>query len=389
MSAVLAESVVTFKRSPSLKGLECLRCNATYPVHLLHEGCPACRSQGHFVSLRAAYDSGPLLGSVSQPYAQHFTLEEGDTPCKPSRDLAQLAGVAQVWIKDESRNPTGSHKDRMSAVGITQALEIGAHTVVLASSGNAALSAAHYARAAGLRCEVACYAGMPKEYVEALDALGAQRFDFADNAGRWAFVSERAAQSGYLALTNHHLPALGSAPLAVEGYKLIAEECLAQGCVPSDVVVPTARGDLAWGIFAGFQELLKSGGVSKLPKIWIVEPFARLTQVLNGQSLHGNFAGSTAQFSTAGATVTYLQYQAATASGGGAIVVGDDAARIAQAQLAALDISSELCAAAAFAAIQQLIARGALQAQSQVLWLLTSNASRDPSLTSSSTSSLN
>jgi threonine synthase len=386
MSALSDTDVRAFQRNSHLAGLQCLRCAARYPVQLLHEGCPACRVQGHFVSLRAAYACKPEAGCVNQPYAQPFTLEEGGTPCTLSLTLAHMSGVGQLWIKDESRNPTGSHKDRMSAIGITKALEMGAHTVVLASSGNAAISAARYAQAAGLRCEVACYADMPSAYVQELDALGAQRFDFADNAGRWAFVSARAAQPGYLALTNHHLPALGSAPLAVEGYKLIAQECFAQGCLPSDVMVPTARGDLAWGVFAGFQELLQSGSIAELPKIWIVEPFARLSEVLSGQSLHASYLGQTAQFSTAGATVTYLQYQAVTASDGGAVVVSDDAASAAREILAALGISAELCAAAAFAAVGQLKKQGELQASSQVLWLLSANASRDPSLASDSDS---
>jgi threonine synthase len=386
MNAVLAEPDIKIARHSQLRGLSCLRCSAHYPVHLLHEGCPSCRIQGHFVSLQAAYDSEPDFGCVNQPYPEPFTLQEGSTPCTPSPLLAEAAGVAQIWIKDESRNPMGSHKDRMSAIGVTQALEMGAHTLVLASSGNAAISAARYAQAAGLHCEVACYAGMPRAYVEALDALGADRFDFADNAGRWAFVNARAAQPGYLALTNHHLPALGSAPLAVEGYKVIAQECVEQGCMPSDVVVPTARGDLAWGIFAGFQELLQSQSIEVLPKIWIVEPFARLTHVLNGQALHASYSGQTAQFSTAGATVTYLQYQAATASGGGAVVVSDGAAKATREQLATLGISAELCAAAALAAVSQLRKQTVLQANSEVLWLLTADASRDPSLSPDSDS---
>jgi threonine synthase len=384
MSSALAYRPLDLQPQSHLAGLQCLRCDAQYPVQLLHEGCPACRAQGHFVSLRAAYANKPEAGCVNQPYAQPFSLGEGNTPFTSSYALAEMAGVAKLWIKDESRNPTGSHKDRMSALGVTQALASGAHTLVLASSGNAAVSAAHYAKAAGLRCEVAAYESMPASYAHALDALGARRFSFADNAGRWNFVRERAALPGYLALTNHNLPALGSAPLAIEGYKLIAQECIEQSCVPTDIVVPTARGDLAWGIFAGFQELLESGSIAALPKIWIIEPFARLAQVLGGQSLHANYAGQTAQFSTAGATVTYLQYQAVMASDGGAMVVDDEAARAAKAQLAAFGISAELCAAAAFAAIERLASLGALQTSSQVLWLLTANASRDPSTASDS-----
>ncbi len=377
MSAVRQETPLQTTPTRLTSGLRCLRCNAFYKPDPRLLSCPACFAQGIHVSLRADY--AHASEKVFQPYAQPFSLGEGNTPCTESAPLAQTAGVAQLWIKDESRNPTGSHKDRMSAVGITQALELGAHTIVLASSGNAAISAARYAQAAGLRCEVAAYDGLPKAYADLLNKYGAIRHSFADNDSRWAFVRERAQLPGYLALTNYSLPALGSAPLAIEGYKLIAQECFDDGVLPTDIVVPTARGDLAWGIFAGFRELHEAGCIELLPRIWIVEPFARLSKVLGGSDLHANYPNHTAQFSTAGATVTYLQYQAATASGGGAVVVSDEVALATREKLMASGISTELCAAAALSAIGQLRRTDKIAANSKVLWLLTANASLDPS----------
>jgi threonine synthase len=334
------------------------------------------------VSLRASY--GPVAEASGAavpllPYLDGFTLGEGRTPLRPMPGLARQLGIARLGIKDESRNPTGSHKDRMSAMGVAQALDFGAHTLVLASSGNAALSAAHYAQMAGLACEVATYEDMPEAYVRALDAAGARRFGFADNAGRWAFVRECARQPGYFALTNHHLPALGSAPLAIEGYKPIARECLEQGGLPDHLLVPTARGDLLWGLYAGFCELLAAGHITRLPRLWAVEPFARLSRVLEGGALHGDYPGRTDQFSTAGATVTYLQWQAVTASGGGAVVVGDDEARTARRLLAQADLGAELCAAAGLAALRQLRERGAVAPEAHAVLMLTADASRDPS----------
>ena len=378
MSAVRHEAFSQGAQVRLTTGLRCLRCDVFYASQPRMLSCPACLAQGVHVSLRADY-SVSAERAVRQPYDQPFGLGEGNTPCTASDALAADAGVAQLWIKDESRNPTGSHKDRMSAIGITQALEMNAHTVVLASSGNAAISATCYAQAAGLRCEVAAYDGLPKAYADLLDQYGATRYSFPDNAQRWAFVRERAQQPGYLALTNYSLPALGSAPLAIEGYKLIAQECVDQDVLPTDVMVPTARGDLAWGIFAGFSELLEAGRMAQLPRIWIVEPFARLSKVLGGADLHANHPGHTAQFSTAGVTVTYLQYQAATRSQGGAVVVSDEAAHASRRSLMGSGISAELCAAAAFAAIGQLRCEQRLSANSRVLWLLTANASRDPS----------
>jgi threonine synthase len=250
---------------------------------------------------------------------------------------------------------------------------------VLASSGNAAVSAAHYAWAAGLRCEVATYEGMPATYARQLDALGARRYEFADNAGRWAFVRERSQYPGYFALTNYRLPALGSAPLAIEGYKTIAPECVADAGLPDHIVIPTARGDLAWGIYAGFRDLLAAGRIPRLPRLWLVEPFPRLARVFAGGAINGSYPGHTAQFSTAGATVTYLQWQAAAATGGGAVVVGDDEARAARRLLTAAGVSAELCAAGGLAAVRQLRETNAVAADAHVVLMLTANASSDPS----------
>ena len=374
----------TIAQHPQLSGLQCLRCDASFPLALVHASCPVCAAGGVFVSLCARYSkTAGAAHSHYLPYTSGISLGEGNTPLVDVPLLARAAQVGSLHIKDESQNPTGSHKDRMSAIGVSQALDFGAHTVVLASSGNAALSAARYAHAAGLACEVATYAGMPAAYADLLDVYGARRFEFDDNLGRWAYVAKRAAQPGFFALTNYHLPALGSAPLAIEGYKAIAYECRDDGYLPEHIMVPTARGDLAWGIYAGFRDLLEAGVIDALPKIWIVEPFARLSKVLAGrgshQALHDNFAGHTAQFSTAGATVTYLQYQAATATGGGALVVTDVQARAARALLDDSGFSAELCAAAGLAAIEQLCMLQAVQAHSKVMLVLTANASRDPS----------
>jgi threonine synthase len=334
---------------------------------------------GVHVSLRAHYAADSSDRSMPMPYHQAVTLGEGRTPCTSHPGLAQALGLAALHIKDESVNPTGSHKDRMSALGVTQALDEGCHTVVLASSGNAAVSAAHYARAVGLQCEVATYAKLPAPYAEALDALGAKRFAFDDNTQRWAFVRQRAALAGHLALTNFHVPALGSAPLAIEGYKAIAQECWDQSYLPTDVVVPTARGDLAWGIWAGFAALHAHGHTTRVPRLWIVEPFARLSQVLAGASLHADFSGQTAQFSTAGSTVTYLQWQAAVASSGGAVVVTDAQARAARSALVAEGIQPELCAAAGHAAVLQLRRQHRIGQDANVMLLMTAKATRDPS----------
>jgi threonine synthase len=366
--------------NPRLQGFSCIRCHKPYPLSPIHNGCITCREQGHFVSLKASYDQADS-GFPNLPFDRFVTLNEGHTPLIEKPALAKLLNVAGVRIKDESRNPTGSHKDRMSAFGVSHALLAGAHTVVLASSGNAAVSAATYAQAAGLKCEIAAYSKLPDVYASAIDELGAARFNFDDNAGRWGFVAQRASQQGYFALTNYHLPALGSAPLSIEGYKNIAYECYAERFLPEHIMVPTARGDLAWGIYAGFNEIFLANKISKLPKIWIVEPFPRLQKVLAGSPLHHNFPGNTGQFSTAGATVTYLQWQVVTDTLSGAVTIDDEKSRIARQTFRQHGFDPELCAAGALPAAQSLRTEGKIVENEQILLIMTANASRDPSAT--------
>jgi threonine synthase len=369
-------------RNPRLDGLQCLRCGRVYPLTLIHTPCPTCIQEQIHVGMRAHYV--PAVSgdepAIPMPYLDGINLGEGQTPLMDSPELAQQMGLRRLSFKDESRNPTGSHKDRMSAMGVNQALDFGVHTLVLASSGNAAISAARYAQAAGLRCEVATYSGMPQAYAQALDACGAHRYGFDDNTGRWNFVAEQANKPGYLALTNSHLPALGSTPLAVEGYKSIAQECLEQGGLPDHVVVPTARGDLAWGIYAGFQALLQAQQIDRIPRIWVVEPFARLSHAKTEQDLGLSYQGQTDQFSVAGSTLTYLQWQATRSTNGGAIVVDDSAAYDARRLLGQ---SAELCAAAALGAVWPLRQSGQISSQDHVVVMLTANASRDPTWSNS------
>ena len=364
-------------RNPRLDGLQCLRCGRVYPLTLIHSPCSTCLQEGVHVGMRAHYATAVAGGAnaIPMPYLDGFTLGEGQTPLADSPELARRMRLHRLSFKDETRNPTGSHKDRMSAMGVNQALDFGVHTLVLASSGNAAISAARYAQAAGLRCEVATYSGISQVYAQALDEFGAQQYSFDDNTGRWNFVADQANKPGYLALTNFQLPALGSTPLAVEGYKPIAQECLEQGGLPDHVMVPTARGDLAWGIYAGFQALLQAQQIDRLPRIWVVEPFARLSHAQTEQDLGLSYPGQTDQFSVAGATITYLQWQATRNTQGGTIVVDDKAAYAARRLLGQ---SAELCAAAALGAVEPLQRSGQISAHDHVVVMLTASASRDP-----------
>jgi len=380
--------------NPALHALQCMSCGATYPLSDLPEGCPACASQGRPSSLEAVYQTSneapaPDFAPKSQgyrwghwmPYLDGVSLGEGATPCLPVPSLSKSVGVAGVWIKNEGANPTGSHKDRMSAQGVSRALASGAREVVLASSGNAAVSAAAYCAAAGLACEVATYRDLPQVFDAALRHYGARRVICETGHARWEHVRRRVRDEGAFALTNYSLPAVGSPVFGVEGYRAAALEWVHQGCLPDHVMVPTARGDLLWGLYSALRDLVLMGHLPRVPRLWAVEPFPRLAQVLRGASQQADFTGATQQFSTAGSTVTAQQVHAATRSDGGAVVVGDAGARAGTGYLAAAGFWVELCAGAGLTAVQMLRADGRINPSETVLLMLTARGDRDPAQT--------
>ena len=369
-----------------LQGLRCIHCGARYPVQDMPAGCPACAAKGTPASVEAVYSDLPRALAASSsgyswgewlPYTHGVSLSEGSTPCLALPRLARSLGIRELTAKHEGMNPTGSHKDRMSAQAVTRALAMGAHKVVLASSGNAAVSAAAYCAAAGLPCEIATYRDMPESFARALNHLGARRVAFDQGPDRWAHVRRQVQEEGAFALTNFSVPAVGSPAFGVEGYRAVALECVAEGCVPDHVLVPTARGDLLWGLYSGLRDLLAAGLIARMPRLWAVEPFARLSLVLAGAPAQADFGGSTAQFSIAGSTVTLQQQIAVERSGGGAAVVGDADAARGVAELGAQGLWVELCAGACVAAAAQLRQQGRIAPEDHVLLLLTAKGDRD------------
>ena len=87
------------------------------------------------------------------------TLGEGGTPLIKAKNLSEKIGVKHIFLKDETRNPTGSFKDRPMSVGVSKAVEFGADSVVAASSGNAAIALAAYSA----RAKINCYAFVPTD----------------------------------------------------------------------------------------------------------------------------------------------------------------------------------------------------------------------------------
>ncbi|MBR0668729.1 pyridoxal-phosphate dependent enzyme [Roseomonas hellenica] len=372
-------------RNPRLIGFAALDGIARYGVQDFFEGCPRAAAAGAPTSVAAVYEgAAPLPAGTGMarhaarlPYVSFPTLGEGDTPLLP---LPPVAGLGALWLKRESANPTGSHKDRMSPLAVARALEVGARGILASSSGNAAISAAAYAAAAGLPCRVIVTPALTEAYRRAIARTGAEFIVCRDSLARWDVAARLVRDEGWFPLTNHLVPPVGSNPFGVEGYKTIAYEIAeALGTAPDAVLVPTARGDLIWGIGAGFRGLAAEGVIISAPRLIAVEPIPRLTRVLAGEAaITDAFPGATLQFSTAGGTATDASLRAISDSGGTAIQVPDAAAAEGQAALARLGFDAELCGGGAHAAIGMARASGALREGETAVMILTAGSAREP-----------
>jgi threonine synthase len=376
-----------WRRNPELTGFRSMAGGPALPIGDWFEGCPEARAAGAPTSVVALYANSPTTAPGTgrmtdaagwMPYLDWPSLYEGGTPLIPLPAPAQLGSLS---IKAEWMNPTGSHKDRMSPLVVARAAELGVPGVICASSGNAGISLAAYAARGGLRCRVVITPAVPDGVRRALLAHGAELVGAADGLARWELMRRLVREEGWYPATNHSLPAVGSNPWGVEGYRSLAFELAAAMPAGLDaIILPTARGDLAWGVAAGFMALREAGFWSTaIPRIVAVEPFPRLSAVLaGGARITDHFEGTTRQASTAGATATDQALRAVRDSGGTALTIDDPAAEAGQATLAARHgLFLERCAAAPFAALRTLVESGWLQAGARVVLVATAAGQRD------------
>jgi threonine synthase len=190
------------------------------------------------------------------------TLGEGGTPLIPLTARSR-AGRA-VLGKLESLNPTLSFKDRAMAVGASMALDLGARGIVVASTGNAAVSASAYAAAAGLPCRV--LVGTESNAAKKLDACRALGAEVEEVAGDYSAAYARARRhedEGWMNVSTTYRN-----PVLAEGYRSIAFELVEQlGRAPAAVIVPIGAGPLLRGIERGFDDARTAGLADRTPAL--------------------------------------------------------------------------------------------------------------------------
>jgi threonine synthase len=254
----------------SIESLKCKECGATYELDASYF-CENC-----FGPLEVAYDHSGLDAAEAKRriqagsqgiwrYADFLPfvgrpgdpLEPGLTPLLRADRLAARLGLdAELWIKNDAANPTHSFKDRVVAVAVAKARELGFTTVACASTGNLANAVAAHAAAAGLESYVFVPANLEEQKLLATAVYGTNLVGVRGNYDDVNRLCTQLAETRPWAFVNVNLR-----PYYAEGSKTLAYETAEQlgWELPDRVVCPIASGSLFTKVGRGFQEWLDLG----------------------------------------------------------------------------------------------------------------------------------
>jgi threonine synthase len=257
----------------SLESLKCKECGTAYGLDASYF-CQNC-----FGPLEAVYDHSGLDAAEAKrriqagsqgiwryadflPFAGRpgDPLEPGLTPLLRADRLAERLGLdAELWVKNDAANPTHSFKDRVVAVAVAKARELGFETVACASTGNLANAVAAHAAAAGLESYVFVPANLEEQKLLATGIYGTNLVGVRGNYDDVNRLCTQLAETRPWAFVNVNLR-----PYYAEGSKTLAYETAEQlgWELPDRVVCPIASGSLFTKVGRGFQEWLDIGLVS-------------------------------------------------------------------------------------------------------------------------------
>lgn len=337
----------------------------------------------------------PLLPVAEIPGQATPLHTAGGTPVYSMRRMGDDLGTKQLWLKDESRNPTGSFKDRASAVVVARAREIEAKVVVTASTGNAGAALAGMAAAVGQKAVVLAPRTAPPAKVAQLLVFGATVV-LVDGTYDDAFdLTLKAAQEFGWYCRN-----TGFNPFTAEGKKTAAFEIWewwekahkewhqqigeAADHAPLTVFVSVGDGNIISGIHKGFKDLQALGWIQHVPRLIGVQAAGSAAIANAYASRSEDIKPVTAKTLADSISVDLPRdglraVRAATETGGAYVTVSDDEILRAVAELGLSGVFAEPAGAAAYAGLRRALADGVVRREDPVLVLNTGSGLKDTS----------
>lgn len=362
----------------------CGVCEETYTPGMPLRGVLECVYD--YAAWRAAHARSNALTEVLWPCEPaalaRVPLRVGGTPLYAMPRLAARAGVAAVWLKDDTVEPTGSLKDRATTLVLAMALQRGISHVTCASTGNAACSLAGLSAAAGVHAHIFVSARAPRAKLAQIAAYGAELIAIDGTYDDCFEMSIRATRERgwYNRNTAYN-------PWTIEGKKSVGWElgleCAA--CVPDQVFVPTGDGVIISGVYKGLYDLMQLGWLERMPRLVAVQAkgscaIARALAVGSRgyDARHANAQSVADSLVVAAPRNAEFALKALRASTGYAVCVRDEEILRAITDLAELTgVYAEPAAAAAWAGLLAARAHGLIGAQETAALLITGTGLKD------------
>jgi len=250
--------------------IQCVKCGNLMEPHSPGYRCPKCGGLLEYkVDYKKPKDVKFVGGFTFWRYRSFLpevknlaTMQEGGTPLYKAKRLAWQMNLTDLYLKDETRNPTNSFRDRAAALMVSNIQDFSFKTAICATSGNMGASLAAYCAKYGINCHVIIpklvdmgklaqmlvYDAVIEEYGETVDLSIDRAEKLADETGWYQATPELN-------------------PLVIEAQKTISFEITEQIGVPEWIVVSMGSGGTAYSIWKGFKELNALGEIDKLPRI--------------------------------------------------------------------------------------------------------------------------
>jgi threonine synthase len=388
------------KRPDHVTGMRCTLCGKTY---LPEETGYVCPDHGNEGILDIEYDYDAIGRRISpESLAEDKTCTQwryrallpvlpetpapaaavGWTPLYEGRRLADSLGLDSLYVKDDSRQPTGSLKDRASSLAVMKAREAGASMITTASTGNAAAALAGMCAADGMPCTIFVPRSAPRAKVAQLLAYGARVF-LVDGTYDDAFelCLSAAAEFGWY---NRNT---GFNPYMAEGKKTAAYEICEQlnwQC-PDAVFVGVGDGCIISGLHKGFLDMHRLGWIDRLPRLMGVQAegsdflFQCWERGANPATFPAIRANTVADSISAGLPRDRVKaMKSVTGTGGAFLRVSDDAILSAIPELAeSTGVFAEPAGAAPLAGLHAALDQGLVECDSTCVLLVTGSGLKD------------
>ncbi|GLY99664.1 threonine synthase [Actinoplanes sp. NBRC 103695] len=300
------------------------------------------------------------------------TLHEGNTPLVPAPVLSMRTG-ADVYLKVEGANPTGSFKDRGMTMAVSKAVEEGAKAIICASTGNTSASAAAYAARAGLTCAVLVPQGKIAlgKLAQAL-VHGAKLLQVNGNFDDCLALASKLSQDYPVSLVN------SVNIFRLHGQKTASFEIVeALGDAPDIHCLPVGNAGNISAYWMGYQEELDAGNISRTPRMFGFQA-AGAAPIVNGQVVPEPSTIATAI--RIGNPASWTKALDARDASGGLINAVTDREILAAYRLLAREVGVfvELASAASVAGLLQQSDAGQIPAGARVVCTVTGHGLKDP-----------